>query len=75
MGRPRLQCAAGPVRHAHEEVVVLGLASHACQLGLAEENGGEFCAVAIAALDDIELDADQLVRTLNFNDGPHDDLI
>jgi hypothetical protein len=40
----------------------------------AEGNGGEFYAVAIAALDGIEQDADQLVRSLKFNDGRHDDL-
>jgi hypothetical protein len=40
----------------------------------AEGNGGEFYAVAIATLDGIEQDADQLVRSLKFNDGRHDDL-
>ena len=41
---------------------------------VAEGNGGAFYAVAVAALDDIEQDADVLVKTLNYNDGRHDDL-
>ena len=31
--------------------------------------------MSIAALDGIEQDADQLARTLKFNDGRHDDLL
>jgi len=40
----------------------------------AEENEAKFYAVSIAALDGIEQDADQLARTLKYNDGRHDDL-
>jgi hypothetical protein len=40
----------------------------------AEGNRRAFHAVAIAALDGIEQDADQLVRSLKFNDARHDDL-
>ncbi len=40
----------------------------------AEGTGGQFYAVAIAALDQIEQDADRLARTLKYNDGRHDDL-
>ena len=40
----------------------------------AEGNGGKFYAVAIATLDGIEQDADQLVKSLKYNDGRHDDL-
>ena len=41
---------------------------------VAEGNGGKFYAVAIAALDGIEQDADQLAKSLKYNDGRHDDL-
>ena len=40
----------------------------------AEGKGAKFYAVSIAALDGIEQDADQLAKTLNYNDGRHDDL-
>ncbi|CAN5440344.1 GFA family protein [soil metagenome] len=40
----------------------------------AEGNEAKFYAVSIAALDGIEQDADQLVSTLKYNDGRHDDL-
>ena len=40
----------------------------------AEGNGGTFYAVSIATLEGIEQDADQLVKTLTYNDGRHDDL-
>lgn len=40
----------------------------------AEGNDGKFYAVAIATLDGIDQHADQLVRTLKFNDGRNDDL-
>lgn len=39
----------------------------------AEGNGGGFYAVSVAALDGIEQDADQLVRTMKYNDGRNDD--
>ena len=39
----------------------------------AEGNGGKFYAVAIATLDGIEQDADQLAKSLKYNDGRHDD--
>jgi hypothetical protein len=35
--------------------------------------GGKFYAVAIAALDDIEQDADQLAKSIKYVDGRHDD--
>ena len=38
-----------------------------------EGNGSTFFAVSIAALDDIEPDADQFAKTLKFNDGRNDD--
>ncbi|MGD0867875.1 MAG: GFA family protein [Rhizomicrobium sp.] len=34
---------------------------------------GKFYAVAIAALDDIGQDADQVVKSINYVDGRHDD--
>lgn len=40
----------------------------------AEANDGTFYAVSIAALDGIEADADELVKTLTYNDGRNDDL-
>jgi hypothetical protein len=40
----------------------------------AEGNGGKFYAVAIAMLDGIEQDTDQLAKSLKYNDGRHDDL-
>lgn len=39
-----------------------------------EGNGATFYAVSIAALDGIEQDADQLAKSLKYNDGRHDDL-
>jgi hypothetical protein len=35
--------------------------------------GGRFYAVAIAALDDIEQDADQVAKSIKYVDGRHDD--
>ena len=35
--------------------------------------GGKFYAVAIAALDDIEQDADQVAKSIKYVDGRHDD--
>ncbi len=40
----------------------------------AEGNGGTFYAVAIATLDGIEAEADQLAKTMHYNDGRNDDL-
>ena len=40
----------------------------------AEGNGGTFYAVSIAALDGIEQEADQLAKSLTYQDGRHDDL-
>lgn len=39
----------------------------------AKANDGSFYAVAISALDGFEEDTEQLVRTLKYNDGRHDD--
>jgi hypothetical protein len=39
-----------------------------------ESLGGKFYAVAIAALDDIEQDVDQVARSIKYVDGRHDDL-
>jgi hypothetical protein len=39
----------------------------------AEGNGGKFYAVAIATLDGIEQEVDQLAKSLKYNDGRHDD--
>jgi hypothetical protein len=38
-----------------------------------ESLGGRFYAVAIAALDDLAEDADQVARSINYVDGRHDD--
>lgn len=40
----------------------------------AEGNGSTFYAVSIAVLEGFEQDADELVATLKYNDGRHDDL-
>jgi hypothetical protein len=40
----------------------------------AEGIGGKFYAVSIAALESIEPEADQLVRSLKYQGGRHDDL-
>lgn len=47
---------------------VCGVRTHA------QGNSDSFYAVSIAALDNTEQDADQLVRSLKYNDGRHDDL-
>ena len=39
----------------------------------AEGNGGKFYAVAIATLDGIEQDADQVAKSIKYVDGRHDD--
>jgi len=39
----------------------------------AEGNGGKYYAVAIAALDGIEQDADQVAKSIKYVDGRHDD--
>ncbi|HEY9239820.1 MAG TPA: GFA family protein [Burkholderiaceae bacterium] len=39
-----------------------------------EGNGATFYAVSITALDGIEQDADQLAKSLKYNDGRHDNL-
>jgi hypothetical protein len=38
-----------------------------------ESQGGKFYAVAIAALDDIEQDVDQIAKSIKYVDGRHDD--
>ena len=38
-----------------------------------ERLGGKFYAVAIAALDDVEKDSDQLIASIKYVDGRHDD--
>lgn len=48
--------------------MICGVLTHA------EGNGALFYALAIATLDRIEQDADQLARTLKYNDGRRGDL-